>query len=151
MGSVPGIVYVSVGALVTVVSLGIGPEFKIFFYAGLAFLTFGGAVSFIGAMQYHGAKKTEEKKRMIAQQEKVAAPPQYAQQFGNFPQQQGQMAQRPNQRQAPVQPHQGQQPAHHGHAHAQRQAPLMAYKPCMNCRAAVRATDNFCSRCGMRT
>src|SRR3989338_11487034 len=112
MGSVPGIVYVSVGSLVTVVSLGIGPEFKIFFYAGLAFLTFGGAVSFIGAMQYHGAKKTEEKKRRIAQQEKVAAPPQYAQQFGNFPQ------------------HQGQQPAHHGHAHAQRQAPLMAYKPC---------------------
>ncbi len=93
MASVPGIVYVSVGALVTVVSLLMGDKFKLFFYVGLAFLTFGGAVSFIGAMQYHGAKKTAQKHQRAAQREIAQKYPQYAQQYGIAPGQQMQRAQ----------------------------------------------------------
>ncbi len=121
MAQVPWIVYVGVGALVTVGSLMVGKEFKLFFYAGLAFLVFGLGVSFIGALEYHGAKKTEQKYKKAATQEISTKYPQYAQQYGGASQ--------------------------GGQAPASQQR---NYKVCARCNTPARLSDNFCGRCGNR-
>lgn len=80
MASIPGIVYVAMGGIVTIVSLMMGDKFILFFYAGIAFLIFGGVISFIGSFQYHGARKTMEKHALRARQEIARRYPQVAQQ-----------------------------------------------------------------------
>ncbi len=80
MAGVHPLVYVGAGAVVSVVSLGVGEEFKLFFYIGIGALVFGAISAFIGGMQYHNAKKTIEKGQQKTQQEVAKKYPDFARQ-----------------------------------------------------------------------
>lgn len=133
MAQIPGIVYVLVGALVTVVSLLAGKELVVFFYVGIGFLVFGTVVSFIGAVAYHNARKVPGKRAGNAREAlaRKYPQPQYAQQYAN-PRQQ------PRQAQAGL----AQQ--------VQRQPQQQMYRMCMRCRTPAFPQDQFCRRCGSR-
>jgi ribosomal protein S27AE len=80
MAGVNPLVYVAAGAVVSITSLALGKEFTLFFYAGIAALIFGALSGFMGAMQYHGAKKAVEKGNQRTQQEVLRKYPDYAKQ-----------------------------------------------------------------------
>ena len=131
MAQVPGIVYVLVGALVTVVSLLIGKELVVFFYVGIGFLVFGTVVSFIGAINYHNARNVPEKHAKNAQTEIARRYPQYAQQYANP-------------RQQPRQAQAGRPPE------MQRHPQQQVYRMCMRCRTPAFPQDRFCRRFGIQ-
>jgi ribosomal protein L40E len=80
MAGVNPLVYVISGAVVSTVSLLVGEEFKWFFYVGIGAVVFGAVSGFIGAMQYHGAKRAEEKGLKQTQQTIAKKYPDYAKQ-----------------------------------------------------------------------
>ena len=129
MARIPGIVYVAVGAMVTIVSLLMGEKLKIFFFAGLGLLAFGAVVSFIGALEYHREKGRKEKQSGKAQQGTVQMQQPFAQQQRHISPQQRRGFQQQPIHQPTNQPH---------------------YKMCMRCRTPMQLQDNFCSRCGAR-
>jgi ribosomal protein L40E len=79
MASVHPLIYVAAGAIVSITSLALGQEFTLFFYIGAAALVFGALSTFIGAMQYHNAKKTLEKGNQKTQAEIARKYPEFAQ------------------------------------------------------------------------
>ncbi len=80
MAGVHPLIYVGAGAVVSVVSLGVGEEFKLFFYIGICAVVFGTIAAFIGGMQYHNAQKTLEKGQQKAQSDVAKKYPDYARQ-----------------------------------------------------------------------
>lgn len=80
MAGVHPLVYVAAGAVVIGVSLALGEEFKLFFYAGVGAMVFGTISAFIGGMQYHNAQKTLEKENQAAKQDVAKKYPEYARQ-----------------------------------------------------------------------